>query len=312
MTMDDYRTSGRLCSAHAREATTSWRTSTRIVGELFHGTGEAKPARGEIWTVQQKNVGGEQALLAVVLAASGDDVAVIPLSEEVHNATEWDLLVPPDIMGYAVIAQIKLAGTITAGQLEQRLSSLPAASLNQLEQMSDAAEHSRSVPPEELPVGPWVLSEADKRLEVRRQHAQRLVDYLTPSYPDPTAEWHSFGSILTRSALATGIAVETMVDKPADGRRLQHDEMDLLSELPARRLAALLVKLQVRWTERLRDALYQLAFDRYHPSVVVHGVVLGRRRGRRSRHAQRPSGSDAKRKTAVDRYIREVERELEE
>jgi hypothetical protein len=313
MTMHDDCMSKRPRAERSRRAVVSWRAASNVSHELFSGTSQTKPAAGEIWTIQEKGGRpGEKALLAVIIAAGGNDAAIVPLSNEPRHATEWDLTLPREVLGYPAIAQVKLAGKVAASQLEQRLSSLPPWSLDQLRQLSSAAEHGQSLPPEHLPVGPWVLSEADKRLGVRRDQAQRLIAYLTPSYPDPTAEWQSFGSILARGARASGIELKTLLDEPAAAQKLQRDEMDLFSELPARRLAALLAKLSVKWTEPVRGALYQLVLQRYHPVDVLHGVALARRRGRRAKGTRRSRGSEKERRDAAESYVREVERGLQE
>ena len=58
-------------------------------------------------------------LLAVVaIAASDDAVSVVPLSSGVHDATEWDLGIAADVLGYAVIAEVWNYGTSSAAMLE--------------------------------------------------------------------------------------------------------------------------------------------------------------------------------------------------
>jgi len=313
MTMHDDCASKRPCAEGSCETAVSRRAASAICDELFAGTNERKPAPGEIWTVREKgSVPGEEALLAVIIATSGNDTTIVPLSTEPLHATEWDLTIPREVLGYPAIVQVRLAGNVAASQLEQRLSSLPPASLDHLQQLSSAAEHGQSLPPDDVPVGPWVLSEADKRLGVRRDEAQRLSGYLTPTYPDPTAEWYSFGSILARGARANGTSLDTLFDEPGAAQKLERDEMDLFSELPARRLAALLAKMQIKWAEPVRDALYQLVFDRYHPVEVLHGVALARRRVRRAKGRRESRGSEDQRKDAAESYVREVEQLLGE
>jgi hypothetical protein len=304
--MHDDCTSKRPC-----QEAVSWRAASSVTDQMFAATRHTQPEPGEIWTVREtRAAGGEQALLAVVIAADAANAAIVPLSDEPRHATEWDLRIPRGILGYPVIAQVKLAGKITASQLDQRLSSLPAGTLDQLRQLNSAAQDRHSLPPEHLPVGPWVLSEADKRLRIRRDQAQRLSAYLTPCSPDPTEEWHSFGAILARGALASGRALHTLLDDNSAAEKLQHNQMDLFSELPARRLAVLLSKLGVTWTEAVRDALYQLVFDRYHPVEPMQGATLARRRGRRSKGTRASGASDSERKDAAEKYVHEVEQRL--
>jgi hypothetical protein len=289
-----------------------WRAASSTHYALFAETRGAIAVPGEIWTIIAKDATAEdELLLAVITGPPQDDAAaIVPLASETRYATEWDLTIPSAVLGYQAIAQVKLAGTVTPAQLDQRLSSLPAHLMEELKQLAYAAEQGASIPPAHLPVGPWVLSEIDERLQVRKAAAQALVPYLEPAYEDPSSEWLSFGSILLRHARAIGVELDSLID-PHWARKISLDELDLFEHIPARRLAALLQKLQIKWSERIRDGLYKLVLDRCNPVELVQGSALGRRRGQRTKRARRTKAYLESRERAAGDYVAAVEKALE-
>ena len=290
---------------------TSWRTASSVHYALF-ASGESRgPVPGEIWTLAATNPKPDQPLvIAIVTRIDGEAVTVVPLSAQTIKATEWDLEIPGAVLGYPTIAQVKLAGTTTKAQLRERLSSLPPAVLGQLRELWDCAEQGVSIPPEHLSVGPWVLDEADERLRARSQDARSLVCYLQPSFEDPSSQWETFGSILLRHSRAIGIDLDRLID-PAWASKLATDQLDLFSNVPARRLAALLTDLHISWSERVKDALYRVILERYAGSEVLRSAALGRRKGKRRPGARaKPSGEQ--REKAAGEYVNAVEKALSE
>jgi hypothetical protein len=292
----------------------SWRAAENLHHTLISGDETPAAVPGEVWSVRSKTTGQQKRLLLAVITApsSNEQVTVIPLSEDARLATEWDLMIPPKVLGYQVVAQAKLAGSIATEQLAQRLSSLPDPVLGQLQELSVAAEHGESVPPEHLKVGPWVLDEADERLRVRAHDAHVVADYLQPAYGDPLSEWSSFSTIVVRQSTALGVALDQVLE-PTWASKLEGGKIDLLEQIPPRRLARLLAELKIRWTERIRDSVYRLALDCYRPPQLIAGTALGRRSARRTSRTQpaRASPSEQDRR-AVCEYVAKVERELRE
>jgi hypothetical protein len=296
----------------SRERPADWRAASNAHYALFAETRGTLAVPGEIWTVTAQHAGADdQLLLAVTTATRNDDtVAIVPLASEPLYATEWDLTIPSAVLGYEAIAQVKLAGTVATAQLDQRLSSLPPHLLGELEELAHAAEQGASIPPAHLPVGPWVLSEADQRLQIRAATAHTLQRYLKPAYQDPNSEWLSFGSILLRHSRAIGVELSSLIEP--DWARISHDELDLFERVPARKLAALLQRLQINWSERVRDGLYKLVLDRYNPTEVLQGSALARRHGKRTPRTKPTKASLERREHAAAEYVAAVEQALGE
>jgi hypothetical protein len=288
-----------------------WRAADAAYGALF---GEPSgPTPGEIWTLSAAvpSAPVQGLLLAVITGVSGQKAQVIPLSVKPDEATEWDLLIPASVLGYRTIAQAKLAGTVATAQLQERLSSLPAPAMGQLTDLRDAAERQLPIPPANLNVGPWILSEADPRLEYRRSAADQLSSYLTLADPDPSAEWGSFGAILVRGSRARGLSIEALTDEPW-AREIQEDKADLFNRVPPRKLARLIRDLRINWNDRVREALANAVRATLSSSELLPGTALGRHRGPRGRSTRsaRASPEDADR--AASEYVDSVQKAIDE
>jgi hypothetical protein len=291
----------------------AWRAAENLHHALLTADRSQPPIPGEIWSLHAATATDEaELLLAVIADTHGEDtITVVPLSGETRHATEWDLVIPANVLGYPVVAQAKLTGTVTSGQLEQRLSSLPDRVQAQLQELSDTAEQGASIPPAHLPVGPWVLDEADERLRARALGANNLRAYLHATIQDPLSEWGSFSSIVVHQSTALGVPLEEMLE-PSWARKLATGELDLLNHVPARKIAALLADLHIRWSERVRDSLYRLVLDRYSAPEILGASALGRRQSRRASHAKGTPASREQGERAACDYVAAVEKALRE
>lgn len=305
---------GRTQTTSSGAGESHWRAASAAHSVLFANGRDDEAAPGDIWSIADKGATPDKGLLvAVIIAVDDAAITCVPLSDEARFATEWDLMIPSIALGYDALAQVKLAGTVAPLQLDQRLSSLPGNSLQQIQELAGTAQAGISIPPAHLPLGPWVLAETDERLRARERRASELQSYLTAVLENPIAEWQSFGSILVRSSRALGTELSTLVDlDPTTLRRLQSDELDPFSEVPARKMAALLTSLRIKWNARVRDALYNVVLERFTPSELSQGSALGRRskRSPRARHPQTPSQRQECERAASD-YIAAIERELD-
>jgi hypothetical protein len=118
--------------------------------------------------------------------------------------------------------------------------------------------------------------------------------------------------IVVHQSRALGVALDEVLE-PTWARKLEAGKVDLLEQIPPRRIARLLAELKIRWSERVRDNLYRLALDCYRPPQLIAGTALGRRGAKRAARSQpaRASASEQD-KRAVCEYVAKVEQELGE
>lgn len=314
MTMNSDLTPGSPGSPSARDRAGGapgirphWRDAVNLEASLFADAPKPAPAFGDVWSIRHPHDADAELILAVITAISTDIANVVPLASNIEQATEWDLVLPIATLGYPAVVQTRLAGTVAPERLERRLSALMPESRRDLHQLLTAADAGHAIPPEHLPVGPWVLSENDPRLAARIRVAERLTAYVTLIHDDPISEWQSLGSILARGSRATGIDLSTLLDDPDAARRMEADLLNPFAALPAPKMAHLLQTLRISWTERVREATFRLAAQ-YGAGDISRNLVFARRLGSR---ASRTCTARETRHSKASQYVDEVQRELD-
>jgi len=197
----------------------------------------------------------EQLLPAVVVRHGDGAVSVVPLSPAVQYATEWDLRIPADALGYAVIAEVWNYGTVLAEQCLEVVGTLSAASLTALEQLVNAAT-AGSAAPDSVPVGPPVLDDADPRLLFQESEAEQAHAFWEPALALAGAA--TLGELLRhrREELAiAAVALEGISGETGWLDAVEEDSVDPRQALPARALASVLRRLQIGASTRLRTLM---------------------------------------------------------
>ncbi|HEX4033585.1 MAG TPA: hypothetical protein VHX66_03995 [Solirubrobacteraceae bacterium] len=192
-------------------------------------------------------------LLAVVaIAASDDAVSVVPLSPSVEQATEWDLEVPLDVLGYRAIAEVWNYGTILPEQCREVVATVTPGTLHALDQLSRAALTGGPVPAQ-LAVGPPVLDDCDPRLLFQDNEADFAHPFWEPALALAGAA--TFGEFIRhrRDDLHLGPSeLEATAGSSGWLADVEADALDLRQALAPKALARVLRRLQVGATSRLR------------------------------------------------------------
>jgi hypothetical protein len=124
-------------------------------------------------------------LVAVVLAGvdgTPETVEVAPISTEIANATEWDLLLAPEDgpLGYLAMAELWNHGTVLADQLVERFGLLAADGQHRLHAMYEALLADEE-PPGDVPSGVPVVADDDPRAIFQEEEAERVRAFWKPA-----------------------------------------------------------------------------------------------------------------------------------
>lgn len=141
-------------------------------------------AFGEVCIVNT-DVGGGTLLVCVVLdRADGtpETVEVAPVSIEMANATDWDLLIASEEgpLGYPAMVEIWNHGTILSDQIVERLGLLVVDGQHRINAMYEALLADEE-PPADVPRGVAVLADGDPRTIFQEEEAERVRPFWQPA-----------------------------------------------------------------------------------------------------------------------------------
>jgi hypothetical protein len=195
----------------------------------------------------------DDGLMPVIAVAPGDDtISVIPLSPAVQNATEWDLELPAEVLGYRAIAEVWNYGSILPEQCGELVATVTPEILEGLQTLFRAALSSDPVP-NGLRVGPPVLDDDDPRLLAQDADADLAHSFWEPALALAGAA--TFGEFVRHRRLELDVAAaELETTSGANGwlADVEDDTLDLRQALPSHALVEVLRRLQVGASARLR------------------------------------------------------------
>jgi hypothetical protein len=199
-----------------------------------------------------KGAQSEELVPAVVRRPVDEALVVIPLSAGVERATEWDLLLPRDLLGYDAIAQVWGFGSVLEEQVDEVLTSLRDLELGQLNCLISAMREGKP-PPKGVPVGPEVISDGDPRLLAQAEEAEWLHQLWEPALALAGAA--TLGQLVAHRRSAFELASDEIAlaghDEIAWLEDLEADRLDIPNMLKPAELAELLVQLRIQASKRL-------------------------------------------------------------
>jgi hypothetical protein len=119
-------------------------------------------------------------LPAVVRRASSESMVVVPISADVHLATDWDLLLPAEPLGYDAMAQLWNYGSVLREQLKEVVGVLDDRPTEELDALAEASRGPGDVP-SGLRVGPPVLGEDDPRVLRQEELSEWAAPFWEPA-----------------------------------------------------------------------------------------------------------------------------------
>jgi hypothetical protein len=248
----------------------------------------------------------EELLPALILESSPPLLHVAPISAQATLATDEDLLLPREVLGYAAFAALGERGSVRGEQLREMPARLPA-------DLWTWADHLLSRVNgvdlgHEAPVGPPVFSKADPRLRWRSELAEEWEPFWRPAAVLGQAA--TLGELVheRREAFSVDMSELTeLVDRRGWLARLEAGQLDLPAELPVSALATLLRKLQVPPLGAVL-ALVRTAITGSEVEVAPQGAVLARRRS--SLRKASFKATEAERDAIADRYLERLRKAL--
>jgi hypothetical protein len=221
----------------------------------------------------------DEYLLGALVDWDEEEAVVVPVSHETRFATNWDLLLEQQLLGYRAMAQVWNHGTVLVEQLDEKIAEL-GDSAGALATLYEAALESRELPTS-VPVGPPVLSEVDPRLLFQEEEGGRAAVYWQPATLLAGVE-NVFELVrLQRDEL--GLDADKLEVEPTTLEALEGGTLDIGHEIPVPAFGALLRRLKLGASRRLEQLVAEAVLANYTDRLETRPALARKRRGMRKR-----------------------------
>lgn len=226
--------------------------------------------------------GRDTFLIALVVAMDEVSASVLPVSRETWAASDEDVLLAEEVLGYPAMAERWNRIDILLEQVAERLADPSSQTMALVEAKSWTSPTS---------TGPRIASDNDPRLGFREDERERAAFYAEPSRRLGVAETFSGVVKLRRAEKQRELEeVAAAVDlPPLKLEQLEGGTLDLYAEVPVPALGRLVDHLELQPSRRLYALVEEAAF-RTHSSAGYGDVRMAARRraGSRTRRRQQP------------------------
>jgi hypothetical protein len=244
-------------------------------------------------------------LLTAVVAKVGDDaVTVVPVSDRVELAGEWDLLLERDILGYEAMAELWNYGQVLPEQLVDVVAELSPEGWNEFKTLLRVVVAGGERPARSH-VGAEIIAGTDPRLMFQDEESERMRPYLEPNLA--LAGVATLGQLVAHRREELGIAADELEQVSLQRgwvEELERDALDIERVLQPTSLAALMKRLQIGASERLSQIAYT-TIEGFRGQQGLH-PGLAHFRQRRGYSGQ-PQEHDTAR--YVSEFLKELEKE---
>ena len=249
---------------------------------------DAKPVPGAVHSVWGAEDG--QLLVALVLDVNAREALVVPVSDQVGLAGDWDVLLDESVLPYRAMLEVWNHVRVLREQLMEQVARVNE---NWAGALADAFTSFMTGErlPDGLRQGPALGGERDPRDRFRDAESERVRWFTEPWRILYAAE--TFGGVLQgrRDECELDLAeLEEDLDFPSGSlARLEGDTEDLNAQVPKAKLVRLIDQLRLPASSRLVDLVEQAAFANARQAPPETQMVRARRRqGVRSATPQLP------------------------
>lgn len=223
---------------------------------LRHPSEEFAVGGGDICAAVAPNV--DRHLICVVITADAGVIEVAPISDEVGMATDRDLLLDMEVLGYPAMVECWNAGTLLIEEIAEVITSLDETRWDQLVGLIEAVEDGREA--DDFPVGPPIIGEADPRWDFHVLESDRV----RPHFEGASAlrGIGSFAELLRhqveRQEIEPAVLSEQLGPRVEDRESWVEDALEgrlPFAEIPKEAVGDLLIELRVPATWQVASIL---------------------------------------------------------
>lgn len=262
------------------------------------------PAPGGVWTFWAPMI--DEYVVAAVLGCDETEILIVPLLTETQWASETDVALSRDVLGYEALAPVWAGDHVL---LEQAVEAVSVLSEPRLDELTAGYDAFFSGEPVADPAGPPVLTSEDPRIDAQAALADALRLLYSPWAQLQVAE--ELGPVLAHRRGDVGIDLETWSTQlglePAVWASFENATADPYSVIPIAAMGKAVRGLGLMESRRVLELA--------HASVLAHHVgeslTGGRAHARRRRGVvPRPRQDPQAAAAAADRYAEALAQEL--
>jgi hypothetical protein len=262
------------------------------------------PPRGSVWSFWAPQ--REDYLISAVLDSATVELLIVPLLTETRWATESDIELSIETLGYPALAPVWAADHVLAEQAVEPLNMLSEQTLATLTNGYEAIYAGRALAE---PGGSAVLAPEDPRIAAHAAIADDLRPYFAPWSELQGSE--ELGPVLHARREDAGIELEEWSESidvlPATWTRFESAELDPYAEIPTAAIAKAVRLLNLMPSERIVGLAHASVETHHRAQAAPQATALARRRRGIARRSQR----DPKlAREAANTYAEALRREL--
>jgi hypothetical protein len=245
----------------------------------------AEPAPpGSVWSFWAPQ--REEYLIGAVLNSAVVELLIVPLLTETRWATESDIELSIETLGYPALAPVWAADYVLAEQAVEPLNMLSEQTLATLTNGYEAIYAGRALAE---PAGPAVLVPEDPRVAAHAAIADDLRPYFAPWSELQGSE--ELGPVLHARREDANIELEEWSESidvlPATWARFEGAELDPYAEIPTAAIAKAIRLLKLLPSERIVGLAHASVETHHQGRAAPQAAALARRRRGAARRPQR-------------------------
>lgn len=261
------------------------------------------PEPRTVWTIWAPTV--EQYLVAAVLEATEEEALVIPLMPWANWASEADVALGSEALGYSVIAPLWACDRVLVEQTVEVVDVLSESCFATLSNAYDAFFAGEAINAE---TGVPILSDEDPRLEAQAVVAEELHSWFLPWSTLHSAE--ELGPVMGQRRESLGIELESLSEdvgvEPMDWRHFEAGEADPYATIPAPAMARAVGQLCLLASSRLLSLARASVLANNEGQAADQPAYARRRRGSTRKRRRDSEAAQA----AADQYAASLAKEL--
>ena len=264
------------------------------------GAERPAPRAGDVWTLWAPT--SDEYVVGAVLDTDVTELLIIPLLMETAWASDEDVVLSAEVLGYPALAPVWASDHVLAEQAAEPVDVLSEKHLTVLTAAYDAFSAGEPLPE---PGGPPVLNDRDPRVAA---HAA-IADDLRELY-EPWAMLHvadELGPVVARRRAQLGIGLDQFDVEAKTWTAFEAGKADPYAHIPAKAMARAVRTLRLLASRRLVE-LARASVRAHH--VGDGGTTAPAMARRRRGVAPRPRRDPDAARAAADRYADTLAKEL--